>query len=58
METSEGRYGWTRRHREDFEAKVKSSMPSFQRNAGKIRSFFQKDALMRRLGENPAPSRN
>jgi hypothetical protein len=45
METSEGIYGWKRRHREDFEAKVKSSMPSLQRNAGKICSFFQKDTL-------------
>ena len=29
----------------DFKAKVKSSMRSLQRNAKKIRSFFQKDTL-------------
>lgn len=29
----------------DFKAKVKSSMHSLQRNANKIRSFFQKDTL-------------
>jgi len=29
----------------DFKAKVKSSMHSLQRNAKKIRSFFQKDTL-------------
>jgi len=29
----------------DFKAKVKSSMQSLQRNAQKIRSFFQKDTL-------------
>jgi hypothetical protein len=30
---------------EDFKAKVKSSMHSLQRNAEKIRSFFQKETL-------------
>ena len=29
----------------DFKAKVKSSMHSLQRNAGKICSFFQMDTL-------------